>query len=249
MFPLKDTIGSLRSPIMTYAIIAVNILVFIFQISLSGQKVVVGTQVWNGMDAFTFQFGMISARFTDSAYAQTFRAVFPYSASALVTVFTAMFLHSGWLHLISNLWALWIFGDNVEDRMGHWRFLLFYILSGLAGNLMFFVSSLFTKVPLIGASGAIAGVMGAYLVLFPFAKVRTLFILFIFPYIVDIPAPIYLGVWFLLQFFNGATSMLGRAGTSNVAYWAHIGGFVFGLIAYQWFLGRERFVRIGRSAR
>ncbi len=230
---------------MTYAIIVANIVIFIIQISLSGQKVIVGAQVWDGMNAFTFQFGMISARFTDSAYAQTFRAAFPGSIPAIFTVFTAMFLHSGWLHLVSNLWALWIFGDNVEDMMGHWRFLLFYILAGLAGNLMFFVSSLFTKIPLVGASGAIAGVMGAYLVLFPYAKVRTLFILFIFPYIVDIAAPIYLGVWFILQFFNGATSMMGRSGTSSVAYWAHIGGFVFGLLVFRWFLTKGRVAKIG----
>jgi membrane associated rhomboid family serine protease len=225
---------------MTWVIIIANIIVFIVQISLSGSQVHVGRQIWSGMDVFTFQFGMISGRFTDFEYAKAFRSVFPGSIPAIFTLFTAMFLHSGWVHLISNLWALWIFGDNVEDMMGHWRFLFFYIITGLAGNLLYFVSSPFTKIPLVGASGAIAGVMGAYLVLFPHAKVRTLFLLFIFPYIIDIAAPIFLGVWFLIQFFNGATSVLTQGSTSGVAYWAHIGGFVLGMLVFRGFLDKKR---------
>lgn len=242
MFPIKDTIGSLRKPYMTLAIIIANIAVFLFELIVSRTDVTVGMQLWNGLDAFIFRFGMISARFTNTDYMQVYGRAFSGSLAAIFTAFTAMFIHSGWLHIVGNLWALWIFGDNVEDRMGHWRFLVFYLIAGLAGNLMFLASSPFSKIPLIGASGAIAGVMGAYLILFPYAKVRTFILLFIFPVLIDIPAPIFLGIWFFLQFFNSATSMVQQTTGSDVAYWAHIGGFLFGMLVYRWFLLKERLV-------
>ncbi|HPE68280.1 MAG TPA: rhomboid family intramembrane serine protease [Thermotogota bacterium] len=235
MFPLKDTIPALRRPYVTWTLIGVNVLIFVVEWLLLRLDYQLGIQQISGLDAFVFQYGFTPARMTSAQYQEAFAKFFPGSPWVVVSWFSSLFLHGGWLHLLTNMWALWIFGDNVEDRMGHGYFLVFYVLSGLAGNLMHFMSGPFSKIPLVGASGAIAGVMGAYLVLFPHSKILTLFILIIFPYFVAIPAPLYLGFWFALQFFNGATSFLSQ-NSDSVAYWAHIGGFLFGLLSFRWFL-------------
>lgn len=143
-----------------------------------------------------------------------------------------MFLHGGWFHLISNMWVLFIFGDNVEDRMGHGRFLLFYLLSGLAAGLMQALAAPGSHLPTVGASGAIAGVLGAYLLFFPGARVLTLIPFFFFFSFVEIPALFYLGFWFIAQLYSGLFALALPAGMSagGVAWWAHIGGFLFGLL-------------------
>jgi membrane associated rhomboid family serine protease len=162
--------------------------------------------------------------------------------ASFATLFTNMFLHGGWFHIISNMWVLYIFGDNVEDRMGSGRYLVFYLLSGLAANLLQLFFSPGSDVPTIGASGAIAGVLGGYFLLFPRARVITLILLFIFPWFVEIPAVIFLGFWFVTQLFSGLSSLGTAAGMEmgGIAWWAHVGGFVFGLLLVRIFSRRPR---------
>jgi membrane associated rhomboid family serine protease len=142
-----------------------------------------------------------------------------------------MFLHAGWMHLIGNMWYLWIFGDNVEDRLGHFNFLLFYLLCGLAAGVVHTAANLDSTVPSLGASGAIAGVLGAYAVSYPFARVLTLVPIVFFFQVIEVPAIIILGLWFLLQFLSGASSITtSQAASGGVAWWAHIGGFIAGIL-------------------
>jgi membrane associated rhomboid family serine protease len=218
MIPLYDTVHSRRVPIVNWLLIGLNVLVFLYEISLSQVGLANLTRTW----------GLVPA--TLVAQPQT----------AWLTIFTSMFLHGGWFHILSNMWVLFIFGDNVEDRMGGGRYLLFYLLSGTAAALLqsFFLST--SRVPMIGASGAIAGVLGAYLLLYPRARIASLVpILFIFT-IIDIPAPIFLLFWFVSQLFSGWLS-LGGAGGSGVAWFAHVGGFVFGILAVFIFARRRAY--------
>jgi membrane associated rhomboid family serine protease len=145
------------------------------------------------------------------------------------TVLTCMFLHGGWMHFIGNMWVLFLFGDAVEDRMGPARYLVFYLLCGLAAGLTHYLTNPTSPVPTVGASGAIAGVMGAYFVLFPTARVITLIPVFFFPFLVEIPAVVYLGVWFASQLFSGTLALVGPQYYEGVAWWAHVGGFVAGI--------------------
>lgn len=178
--------------------------------------------------------GIVPRRFTDPAWA----ASVGFSGSAPWAFFSSMFLHGGFFHLVSNMWSLWIFGDNVEDRMGHARFLGFYLATGLAAGLVHALSSPASQIPTIGASGAIAGVLGAYLVLFPRSSVLTLIPICFFPWFVELPAVVFLGFWFVSQVVNGAAGALG-GDVGGVAWWAHIGGFVAGLVVFRWFLDRR----------
>ena len=216
MIPLRDTIRSRHFPVMTWIILGANSLVFLFMLVLSNDQ----------LETFVSNFAMIPIR------SQTNPFWFA------VTLFTSMFLHSGWMHFLSNMWILFIFGDNVEDRMGPIGFLAFYLLSGLAAGVLQFFVFPNSPIPTLGASGAIAGVMGAYLVLFPQARVVTL-VIFFFITTVDIPAILFLGIWFITQFFSGVTS-LGQMAVGGVAWWAHIGGFVFGFLAVRRFLFRPQ---------
>jgi hypothetical protein len=151
-------------------------------------------------------------------------------SASLVTIFTAMFLHGGFLHLAGNMLYLWIFGDNVEDALGHFRYLVFYLASGVAATLLQALLWPGSEVPNLGASGAIAGVLGAYFVLYPHARVVTLVPLFIFFPLVEVPAFLYLLFWFLMQFWMGSSSLFARAAGGGVAWWAHVGGFLAGLV-------------------
>jgi membrane associated rhomboid family serine protease len=158
-----------------------------------------------------------------------------------VPFFTSMFLHGGWLHLIGNMWYLWIFGDNVEDRLGHFTYLIFYVLCGLGAGIVHTILNYDTVVPSIGASGAIAGVLGAYFLSYPQARVLTLVPIFIFIQVIEIPALIVLGFWFIMQFFYGAASLaVSTANAGGVAWWAHVGGFVVGMILIGLFPRRDR---------
>lgn len=215
MIPLRDDAPRFTRPYVTYLLIAMNVVVFLFSISLTTRL----------ERAFNFQFGFVPARvgaWLDGSV--------PIDA-ALVPALTSMFLHSGWLHLIGNMLFLYIFGDNVEDRLGHFRFILFYIASGLGGILLHFVFNAGSAVPTVGASGAIAGVMGAYFLLFPSARVLTLIPLFLIFPILWLPAWVYLAYWFVVQFISGAASTITSAQgqTGGIAVWAHVGGFVSGI--------------------
>jgi membrane associated rhomboid family serine protease len=149
--------------------------------------------------------------------------------------FTSMFLHGGWLHLIGNMLYLYIFGDNVEDRMGHFKYLLFYLISGFAAAFAQIIINLYSTIPMVGASGAISGVLGAYILFFPRSRILTLVPIFFFIQLVEIPAAILLLLWFIIQFFSGVASVAITQNTGGVAFWAHIGGFVAGLILSRFF--------------
>lgn len=216
MIPLRDKNPSGTVPLVTLSLIAANVLLFIYQLSLG-----------SALPVFLLHYGLVPARIF--SHAET-------PAPSLVPVFlpflTSMFFHGGWLHLIGNMWYLWIFGDNVEDRLGHVRFLLFYLLCGFAAALAHVLLSPRSPVPCIGASGAIAGVLGAYLICFPFARIITLVPILFFIQLIEVPALVLLAFWFVLQFFSGALSIAATAqtGGGGVAWWAHVGGFVCGLL-------------------
>ena len=217
MIPLRDTIRANNYPVVNNAIIGINVLVFIFQFTLGA-----------GLDRFIYIYGLVPARYSIPQISAYFSA--PHQVFSFVSF---MFLHGGFWHLLGNMWSLYIFGDNVEDRLGHLRYLIFYMICGVASGLSHLVLNFNSNVPTIGASGAIAGVMGAYFILHPRARILTLIPIFFIPYFLEIPAYFFLGFWFLLQFINAAGSS-GQAG--GVAWWAHIGGFVFGFIFLKIFL-------------
>ncbi len=211
MFPLRDINQSRNYPIVNTLIIALNVLVYLIQMSQGPF-----------LERFIFIYGLVPARYTIPELAEKFS--FGQQAFAFVSF---MFLHGGFWHLLGNMWSLYIFGDNVEDTLGPLRYLVFYILCGIASGLSHMMLNLTSPIPTIGASGAIAGVMGAYLVLFPSARVLTFLPIIFIPYFMEIPAVVFLGIWFLLQFINAA----GSFGTgTGIAWWAHIGGFVVGMI-------------------
>ena len=202
MIPLRDVIPSRTTPVVTTSLIALNAVIFLYQWSLGPEA---GTQ-------FIFDWGLVPAYFS------------------WVTLFSSMFLHGGFLHAGGNMLYLWIFGDNVEDRLGHGRFIGFYLLCGVAAALAQMFVSPESRVPMVGASGAIAGVMGAYFVMYPHSRIVTL-IPFIFLQVVEVPAVFFLGIWFLMQFLNGVGSIAQvEAGTGGVAFWAHVAGFVAGVL-------------------
>jgi membrane associated rhomboid family serine protease len=216
LIPLRDSIRSRTTPVVTVGLIIINVLVFLKEVSLG-----------SGSRELLEAFGFVPARFVLWAD----RGGDPLSPFRFIPIFTAMFLHGGWAHIIGNMLYLWIFGDNVEDRLGHLRYLLFYLL---CGTIAFATQTLATPdstVPAIGASGAIAGVLGAYFILYPRSRVLTLVPIFIIPWFVEIPAVVYLGLWFILQLFSGAVELTSHAGqVGGVAWWAHAGGFVSGII-------------------
>jgi len=179
-------------------------------------------------------FGIVPRRFTDPAWAAG--VGFP---STYWGFLTSMFLHGGWLHIISNLWILWIFGDNVEDRMGPLRFLLFYLFCGAASGIAHTLANPASQVPAIGASGAIAGVLAAYMLLFPLAQVVCLVPIFFYPLFIQVPAYFFILIWFGLQFASGAAALLSPDEVAGVAWWAHIGGFAAGLLTFRLFLIRQ----------
>ena len=214
MIPLRDANPSYTTPLVTYALILINALVFFYQLSL-------------GEDLSTFfsYFAVIPAKYFYLAGADGFNLF-----ERFYPFFTSQFLHGGFFHIIGNMWFLWIFGDNIEDRLGHFKFIAFYLLCGLAAGLAHAYTNPASQIPTVGASGAIAGVMGAYTILFPRARVKTLIPIFYYFHIVDLPAFLFLGIWFLMQFLSGAASLAAGVAAGGVAWWAHIGGFVVGVV-------------------
>jgi membrane associated rhomboid family serine protease len=216
MFPLRDTIPSSRVPVVTIGLIMVNVLAFLFELGRSNYD----------LERLFYSWGVVPCSFTGTCKSFRMRTLSP----NYFTLFSSMFLHGGWMHIIGNMWSLWIFGDNVEDRMGRGGFLCFYLLSGLAAGVLHIAFNATSPTPTIGASGAIAGVMGAYLLLFPHATVITLVPIFIFLQTVELPAVIFLGIWFLTNVLSGLGSLAAHTQAGGVAWWAHIGGFIVGLL-------------------
>lgn len=211
MIPLRDDVRPERRPLVTWALILANVLLFLVELG-QGHR----------LEAFFMEHGLVPARVLDARTWKEFD--WQVQVGPLVS---HMFLHGGWLHLIGNMWFLHIFGDNVEGRLGHVRFLVFYLLCGVAAAAAQIASGPDSFVPMVGASGAVAGVLGAYLLLYPHARVFTLVPFIIFVQFVELPAFLFLGFWALLQFFRGTAELVGGA-TEGVAWWAHVGGFAFG---------------------
>ncbi len=227
MIPLKDTIPSQTFPVVNISLIVINSIVFLYEVSLGPQ-----------LGELFKVLGVIPVKYFWLKQYEPFNLVERY-----LPLFTSMFLHGGWVHIIGNMWYLWIFGDNVEDRMGHGRYLLFYILCGLAAGLTHIYLNPTSTVPTVGASGAIAGVMGAYFILFPHSRVLTLLPIFFFIDIIEIPAFFFLGFWVLLQFFQGAITLMATPTAGGVAWWAHFGGFITGAVLVFFFKKPKRHVR------
>lgn len=233
MFPIRDDQPSFSKPFVTYFIIALNVLVFVFfELPLQAQ----GPRAINEL---ILQFGLIPSDFTRALAGSP---NYPLVAN-LLTVLTSMFMHGGISHIVGNMWVLWIFGDNVEDRLGHFPYLIFYLICGVAAALTDIALDPRSSVPMIGASGAIAGVMGAYFLLYPRARVLTWFFFIFFWWL---PAWIWLGIWFLSQFF--ATALVASNAyhqKGGVAVAAHVGGFLTGLLLIKLFPARTRSYRYG----
>jgi rhomboid family protein len=204
MFPLRDTQRSYTRPVVTIALIVINLLIFFFEFSLGPRY----------RDAFIATYGMVPDEFS------------------FQSLLTSMFLHGGWMHVLGNMWFLWIFGDNVEDILGHGKFILFYLVCGMAAGLAQVLVDPTSRVPTVGASGAIAGVLGAYMVKFPHSRILSLVTIIVFFTTIEVPAWLMLIYWFFIQFFYGIGSIgyshVSRGG--GVAYMAHVGGFVTGAL-------------------
>ncbi len=235
MIPLKDDAPRYSTPYVNYFIIVLNLLAFLFELTLPRTS----------RDLFMVQFGFVPARLIALLEGvhrvRALGVVLPVNESAVLTVITAMFLHASWLHVLGNMWFLWIFGDNIEDYLGHFRYLLFYLLAGIAAALLHTFFNAGSTVPSVGASGAIAGVMGAYFVLYPSARVLTL-VPFLFVFFLWLPAWIILGYWFVIQFLSGAATSIAYSSqtTGGVAFWAHVGGFVSGIAMIKLFPAQRR---------
>jgi len=218
MFPLKDNIPARVFPVVNIALIAANLLFFFYAVTR-------GDLVQHFYD----QHGFVPARFLADTN-------FLFAPGRILPVFSSMFLHANVMHLFGNMWMLWIFGDNVEDAMGHGRYLLFYFLCGAASVAAQTLATPVSLVPMVGASGAISGVLGAYFCTYPRARILTFLPLFIFFYLVEVPAYFFLGLWFLLQFIQGWAHFAGDATASvGVAWWAHVGGFGVGVLLIRLF--------------
>ncbi|HEV7670743.1 MAG TPA: rhomboid family intramembrane serine protease [Thermoanaerobaculia bacterium] len=223
MIPFADNQPRRGTPVVTILLIAINALVFLYELSLGPR-----------LDGFLFQSAFIPARLHEAPVILHFGA-------GLWSGLLSMFLHGGWLHFLGNMLFLWIFGDNVEDRLGHGRFLIFYLLAGYVATFAHAFANPASQIPAIGASGAISGVLGAYLFLHPTARIRTLVFIFIFFTTIEIPALIFLPLWFLLQLGPGLASIgSADAATGGVAWFAHIGGFIAGPILLLVLGGRRR---------
>lgn len=229
MFPVADDVPRRNVPLATWALIALNAWAFLVELRLPEIE----------LRRLLFTYGIVPARLTNA----------PFSLDSVWPFFTSQFLHGGWLHLIGNMWMLWIFGDNVEDRLGSGRFLLFYGTCGVVASALHVATNASSPIPTIGASGAIAGVLGAYFLLFPRARVLTVFPILFYPVFLVLPALVFLGLWFGLQFWSGALALGAESDSGGIAWWAHIGGFVAGLTLLRLFARPRELRRKHRDAR
>lgn len=225
MIPIRDDVPSRTYPVVTIGLIVTNVIIFLMEISMGS----------SGLQRFAYDHGLIPVYVT--AFAQ---GVDVSAGQAFFPFLSSIFLHGGWLHLIGNMWFLWIFGDNVEDRLGHTRFLVFFIVCGVVGNLAHYAFNSMSQVPAIGASGAVAGVLGVYLISYPGARILTLIPLFLLWPLIELPALVFVGFWFILQFLNGIGSAVISTATGGVAWWAHIGGFIAGILIFRLFRPRPK---------
>lgn len=225
MIPLRDNVPNETTPFVNYALIGINALAFLYQLTLGDAE----------LARFLHDYGVVPAD-----YLHLGRFGDPILTGAVSPLLTSMFLHGGWMHILGNMLFLWVFGDNVEDRFGHVRYLGLYLLFGLTASVAHIAFSMGSEIPTIGASGAVSGVLGAYLVFYPAARVKALLPLGFIMFYRELPAMLFLGLWFGLQLFSGVMS-LGAGAAGGVAWWAHIGGFVIGATtAFGWRMLFER---------
>jgi len=217
MIPIRDEIPTRRVPVVNYLLIAVNILVFIMM-----------WMAGSSQESLVYQFAMIPSNFADGV-----------GLGDVFDIFTSMFMHAGIVHIAGNMLYLWIFGDNIEDRLGHVQYLIFYLVGGVVAALAHFITNSGSQIPTVGASGAIAAVLGAYLVLYPRSRIVTFIPLGFFMRLTMVPAIIVLGMWFILQLFSGVMT-IGASDVGGVAFWAHIGGFVAGVVMALLFIPKRK---------
>jgi len=222
MIPIKDTIPGRYPPLAVYTLITLNVFVFAIELMLPEPS----------LERVFYILGMVPARYTHPDWAEW--VGFP--VDDYWPFLTSMFLHGGWAHIIGNMWSLWIFGDNVEDRMGPFRFTLFYLICGLIAGLVHWFTNANSTVPTVGASGAIAGVLGAYFVMFPRSSIIVMVPIFFYPLFIEVAAVVYLLFWALTQLYSGALSLAGPEQVAGVAWWAHVGGFTAGVLLHPFFL-------------
>lgn len=231
MLPLKDDNPTETVPFITVSIIMINILVYIYQLSLGPE-----------FERFIFTMGAVPNKIINHS------GLIPkISLPAFLTIYSSMFLHGSLLHIVSNMLYLWIFGNNIEDAMGHIKFIFFYLICGSMAAFAHIITDIDSKIPMVGASGAVSGILGAYILLYPRARILTLVIIGFFVRLVKIPAVFVLGFWILMQFLFGMTSLTARGSSGGVAWFAHIGGFVAGFILINIF--KQQRVRIRRRRR
>ncbi len=229
MIPIHDTVPRRNPPLAVYTLIAINVLIFGIELSLPDKE----------LERLFYLLGIVPARYTHPQWA----AWVGFPVNDYWPFLTSMFLHGGWAHIIGNMWTLWIFGDNVEDRMGPWRFALFYLLCGLVAGVVHWFTNPHSTVPTVGASGAIAGVLGAYFVLFPRARIVVMVPILFLPLFFEVHAVVYLLFWALSQVFIGTLALAGPEIVGGVAWWAHVGGFAAGLFLHPLFLQSRRVIR------
>jgi rhomboid family protein len=215
MIPIQNTVPSRYPPVITWMLIAANCFVFLFQVSLSPYE----------LEQLLRQFALIPARYSEVASGDADLA-----AVDILPFFSMMFLHGGWLHLILNMWMLWLFGPTIEDRLGHGRYLAFYLVCGLAASVAHVMFNSTSIVPALGASGAIAGILGCYMRLFPLARVVVVVPILFIPIFIEVHALVFIGLWFLLQLFQSTMELLLPPSSGGVAWWAHVGGFLAGFV-------------------
>jgi membrane associated rhomboid family serine protease len=224
MFPIRDSVPSRSVPVATRALILINVIVFFFELMLPRAS----------LEQLVYLFGLVPARYAHPDWA----AAIGFPLDNYWPILTHQFLHGGWFHIIANMWTLWIFGDDVEDRMGPVRFIIFYLLCGTIAGLTHMLTNADSTVPSVGASGAIAGVLGAYILLFPTARLIVMIPILFFPFFFEVPAMFYLAIWFFTQLFSGTLALAGPQQIGGIAWWAHIGGFIAGLLLCGLFVRR-----------
>ena len=226
MIPISDTLPHKKFPFVTWLLIIINGMVFLYESSLSELA----------LKNFLHCYGLVPVRYSDTSWAH----IHELSQHNFLPFITSIFLHGGWVHFLVNIWTLWIFGDNVEDVMGKVRFLIFYLLCGVLGNITHLLFNIHSPIPTIGASGAISAIMGAYMWMFPRARIVVLVPIFFIPYFLEVPAFFYIGIWFLVQVFSGAASLAAPGAAGEIAWWAHIGGFIMGIFLTPFFRKDKR---------
>jgi membrane associated rhomboid family serine protease len=226
MLPVKDTIYSRSFPLVTWGIIIANTLAFLLELSLGEEKI----------NEFFYLYGLVPARYSHPLWTE----ITGISSNTLLPFVTNTFLHNGWAHFLGNMWTLYIFGDNVEDKMGSFRYFIFYLSCGILASSAHYFTNVNSTIPAIGASGAISGVMGAYMFLFPRSKIIFFIPLIVIPFFFELSAFFYLGFWFAGQLLSGTFENIYSTESGGIAFWAHIGGFISGAVLYKLFIRDNR---------